>query len=212
LLTSKYGLHAERTTLWALRVFPSAARVQSTSVPLSRSVSKFCMSVLWWLFHLRQNCWSSSMVVLASFPRFCIDEKAWKMTYRITNVKSDNIRVRNLPMESSSLFLSLALFLLIVLSIDRATRRYLVLPRPIIIAHIEPNDVPGKVRLSTFVPIRQFSPVSLSLPLSLSSHAALAGGRRRQKLRNEAAKLPKWPYERCVGRIALLAFSFVRVW
>lgn len=75
LLTSKYGLHAERTTLWALRVFPSAARVQSTSVPLSRSVSKFCMSVLWWLFHLRQNCWSSSMVVLASFPRFCTDEK-----------------------------------------------------------------------------------------------------------------------------------------
>lgn len=74
-LTSKYGLHAERTTLWALRVFPSAARVQSTSVPLSRSVSKFCMSVLWWLFHLRQNCWSSSMVVLASFPRFCTDER-----------------------------------------------------------------------------------------------------------------------------------------
>lgn len=61
--------------MWALRVFPSAARVQSTSVPLSRSVSKFCMSVLWWLFHLRQNCWSSSMVVLASFPRFCTDEK-----------------------------------------------------------------------------------------------------------------------------------------
>lgn len=34
-LTSKYGLHAERTTLWAFRYFPSAANVQSTSVPLS---------------------------------------------------------------------------------------------------------------------------------------------------------------------------------
>lgn len=32
----------------------------------------------------------------------------------------------------------------------------------------------------------------LSLVFVLS-HAALAGGRRRQKLRNEAPKLPKWP-------------------
>lgn len=78
-----------------------------------------------------------------------------------------------------------------VLSIDRQTRRYLVLPRPIIIAHIEPDDVPAKVRLSTFVPVRQSCP-SLSRSSSFS-HAALAGGRRRQKLRNEAPKLPKWP-------------------
>lgn len=78
-----------------------------------------------------------------------------------------------------------------VLSIDRQTRRYLVLPRPIIIAHIEPDDVPAKVRLSTFVPVRQSCPC-LSRSFSFS-HAALAGGRRRRKLRNEAPKLPKWP-------------------
>jgi hypothetical protein len=38
--TSKNGLHAESTTLWAFRHFPSAANVQSTSVPFSNSVSK----------------------------------------------------------------------------------------------------------------------------------------------------------------------------
>jgi hypothetical protein len=65
-LTSKYGLQAERTTLWAFRYFPSAASVQSTSVPDSSNVSKFCIRVDWWLFHLRQNCWSSSIIL-----RFC---------------------------------------------------------------------------------------------------------------------------------------------
>lgn len=162
-LTSKYGLHAERTTLWALRVFPSAARVQSTSVPLSRSVSKFCMSVLWWLFHLRQNCWSSSMVVLASFPRFCTDEKtdvsnvgcmSTNKTKQKKKKKPDNVRMPKLA-DGVVLPFSLSYFLvsfLIMLSIDRATRRYVVLPRPIIIAHIEPDDVLAKVRLMIFVP------------------------------------------------------------
>lgn len=119
-----------------------------------------------------------------------------------------------MPTESFSLSLTLSPFLLTVLSIDRATQRYLVLPRPIIIAHIEPNDVPAKVRLSTFGtdPTVLLSYVTLALSLSPFSHAVLAGGRRKQKLRNEAPKLPKWPCERCVSRIALLAFSFVRVW
>lgn len=149
--------------------------------------------------------------VLASFPRFCTDEKTNVDNERSvpTNVKPNN--VRDLPTESFSL--SLSPFLLTVLSIDRATQRYLVLPRPIIIAHIEPNDVPAKVRLSTF----DTDPTVLlsfarSFSLSPFSHAVLAGGRRKQKLRNEAPKLPKWPCERCVSRIALLAFSFVRVW
>lgn len=59
--TEKYGLHAERTTLCAFKNFPSAANVQSTRVSLSNSVSNTDISVLWWLFHRRQNCWSSSM-------------------------------------------------------------------------------------------------------------------------------------------------------
>lgn len=66
-LTSKYGLQAERTTLWAFRYFPSAASVQSTNVPDTSSVSKFCINVDWWLFHLRQNCWSSSIFL----PSIC---------------------------------------------------------------------------------------------------------------------------------------------
>lgn len=45
ILTSKYGLHADKTTLCAFRNFPSAASVQSTSVPFSRSVSKTAISV-----------------------------------------------------------------------------------------------------------------------------------------------------------------------
>lgn len=56
-------------------------------------------------------------------------------------------------------------FLTSLLSIDRRTRRYLVLPRPIIIAHIEPDDVPAKVRLSTFVPVKHSCPSPL--PFSL---------------------------------------------
>lgn len=69
---------------------------------------------------------------------------------------------------------------------------------------------PRKYVSRLFVPIRQSHGSLLPDPLSFW-HAALAGGRRRRKLRNEAPKLPKWPCERCVGRIALLAFSFVRV-
>lgn len=114
------------------------------------------MSVLWWLFHLRQNCWSSSMVVLASFPRFCTDEKTSVDKQR--SVMTDEKPGRRTSTETcrrNPSSPSRAPFLLTVLSIDRTTRRYLVLPRPIIIAHIEPNDVPAKVRLSTFVPIRQ---------------------------------------------------------
>lgn len=41
------------------------------------------------------------------------------------------------------------------------------------------------------LPVRQSCPF-LSRSFSYS-HAALAGGRRRRKLRNEAPKLPKWP-------------------
>lgn len=45
LLTSKYGLQADRTTLCALRSFPSAANVQSTKVPLSNKVSNTATNV-----------------------------------------------------------------------------------------------------------------------------------------------------------------------
>lgn len=45
-LTAKYGLHADSTTLCALRNFPSAANVQSTNVPFSKSVSNTLISVL----------------------------------------------------------------------------------------------------------------------------------------------------------------------
>lgn len=61
LLTPKYGLQADRTTLWAFRYRPSAANVQSTRVPLSRRLSNTEISVLWWLFHRRQNCWLTDM-------------------------------------------------------------------------------------------------------------------------------------------------------
>lgn len=61
-LTSKYGLHADKTTLCAFRHFPSAANVQSTKVPFSNNVSKTATNVDWWLFHLKQNCWSSSIL------------------------------------------------------------------------------------------------------------------------------------------------------
>lgn len=71
-LTAKYGLHAERTTLCAFRNFPSAANVQSTNVPFSKSVSNTEMSVLWWLFHRRQNCWSSSILGLLII---CVDSR-----------------------------------------------------------------------------------------------------------------------------------------
>lgn len=67
-LTEKYGLHAERTTLCAFRNFPSAANVQSTRVSLSNNVSNTAISVLWWLFHRRQNCWSSSMFEAGWMP------------------------------------------------------------------------------------------------------------------------------------------------
>lgn len=67
-LTAKYGLHAESTTLCAFRNFPSAANVQSTRVPFSSNVSNTDISVLWWLFHRRQNCWSSSMAVAGWMP------------------------------------------------------------------------------------------------------------------------------------------------
>lgn len=35
--------------------------MQSTSVPLSRRLSNTEISVLWWLFHRRQNCWLTDM-------------------------------------------------------------------------------------------------------------------------------------------------------
>lgn len=139
-----------------------------------------------------------------------VDERRYGNVLRRNEKKPGNVRVRNLPTESSSLSRARSVSRLPVLSHDRTTRRYLVLPRPIIIAHIEPNDVPAKVRLSTFRTDPTVPRFSSPDPLSFS-HAALAGGRRRRKLRNEAPKLPKWPCERCVGRISLLAFSFVRV-
>ena len=45
-LTAKYGLHADKTTLCAFKNFPSAANVQSTSVPFSNNVSKTLIKVL----------------------------------------------------------------------------------------------------------------------------------------------------------------------
>lgn len=45
-LTAKYGLQADKTTLCAFKNFPSAASVQSTSVPFSNNVSNTDISVL----------------------------------------------------------------------------------------------------------------------------------------------------------------------
>lgn len=131
--------------------------------------------------------------VLASFPRFCTDEKTNVDNERSvpTNVKPNN--VRDLPTESFSLSLSLSPFLLTVLSIDRATQRYLVLPRPIIIAHIEPNDVPAKVRLSTFGtdPTVLLSYVSLALSLSLSFARGPRGRTTEAKAPQRSAEASK---------------------
>ena len=68
-LTAKYGLQAHSTTLWACRNRPSAANVQSTSVWFSRSVSKTASKVCWWLFHLKQNCWSLAMLWHTGFEK-----------------------------------------------------------------------------------------------------------------------------------------------
>ena len=64
-LTLKYGLQADKMTLWALRNWPSALRVTSTSDSSSNRVSKTENNVDRWLFHFRQNC--CSVAILVSF-------------------------------------------------------------------------------------------------------------------------------------------------
>lgn len=129
--------------------------------------------------------------VLASFPRFCTDEKTNVDNERSvpTNVKPNNVRYA----DGVVLSLSLSPFLLTVLSIDRATQRYLVLPRPIIIAHIEPNDVPAKVRLSTFGtdPTVLLSYVSLALSFSLSFARGPRGRTTEAKAPQRSAEASK---------------------
>lgn len=110
-LTAKYGLHADKTTLCAFRNLPSAANVQSTNVPFSRSVSNTLISVLWWLFQRRQNCWSSSMVAMeiSLYTPLCresnvsgdeqwlsIGNSGWKIiSYNICNKKDRTSRYWN---------------------------------------------------------------------------------------------------------------------
>lgn len=92
------------------------------------------------------------------------------------------------------------------------TRRYLVLPRPILIVHIEPDDVLVKVRFFYFrLSVRRFG---LTLYSSPFPHAILAGGRRRRKAPQRSAEASKmavcdanasveslsWPFPLCVSR------------
>lgn len=154
--------------------------------------------------------------VLASFPRFCTDEKTNVDNERSvpTNVKPNNVRY------ADGVVLSLFLSRRFSLPCYRSTERPNAISssRDRLLSRTSSRTTyPRKYVSRLSVPIRQsssptFRSRSLSLSLSPFSHAVLAGGRRKQKLRNEAPKLPKWPCERCVSRIALLAFSFVRVW
>lgn len=148
-------------------------------------------------------------------------EQAWIKRcwlYATTNEENpDNVRVRNLPTESS---FSRARALRFSLPRYQSTERpddAISSSRDRLLSRTSSRTTyPRKYvsRLSYRSDSLEFSypPVSLSLSFSFLARGALAGGRRRRKLRNEAPKLPKWPCERCVGRIALLAFSFVRVW
>lgn len=87
ILTAKYGLQAHKTTLWAFKNLPSAASVQSTSVPFSKSVSNTLINVLWWLFHRRQNCWSSSILSFCCFY-YCFCNRRRKMSFSTANLMS----------------------------------------------------------------------------------------------------------------------------
>jgi hypothetical protein len=73
----KYGLHAERTILWALHVCPSQAKVTSVKLFSSRKCRNDDTMLLWKSFHFRKNCcWS------AIFERF---QSATGLTvYKIT--------------------------------------------------------------------------------------------------------------------------------
>lgn len=50
----KYGLHADKTTLCALRDVSSQTRVQSTRASLCKRASKALRTWDWWLFHLKE--------------------------------------------------------------------------------------------------------------------------------------------------------------
>lgn len=57
--SSKNGLQADRTTLWAFMLDPSHAKVTSTRDWEDKSSSKTVIRFPWWLFHFKQNCWVS---------------------------------------------------------------------------------------------------------------------------------------------------------
>lgn len=93
-------------------------------------------------------------------------------------------------------------------AIDRPSRRYLVLPRPITIAHIEPDNVSdAKVRVS-----RVLSALLLCSDLQSYPRRGPRGRTTQAEAPQRSAEASKMAVRRKrVGRIALLAFSFVRV-
>lgn len=56
-LTSKYGLQAESTILWAFKYWPSAASVQSTKELPFKRFSKLDTNTPLWSFQLKRSCW-----------------------------------------------------------------------------------------------------------------------------------------------------------
>lgn len=64
--TWKYELQADSTTLCACKCLPSAARVTSTKDWLLRRLENTDIKFGWWLFHLKQYCWT---VIANSFVR-----------------------------------------------------------------------------------------------------------------------------------------------
>ncbi len=63
-VTVKYCEHAKRTNLCTLIDWPSAASTTSTRLSRTSNESRTDTSVLWWLFHLRQNSWMSWLPIV----------------------------------------------------------------------------------------------------------------------------------------------------
>jgi len=73
----KYGLHAERTILWALQVWPSHAKVTSVKLLSVRKCLKHVTILDWKSFQRRQNCcWSDISSTFNENQR-----RAWTTVY-----------------------------------------------------------------------------------------------------------------------------------
>lgn len=147
--------------------------------------------MLWWLFHLRQNCWSSS--IFLSFPRFCTGQEArrWCDASVVTSVPRP--RVRKTPLSNT-------------LSIDRVNA-----------ISSSRDRLLTRTSSRTTYPTRKHAFRYSSWCVAFCSLRSYP--RRGPRGRTTQAEAPQRSAEaskmavRCkrVGRIALLAFSFVRV-